>query len=84
MSNDRCNRLTEEFRFSGPLAVADSMGTDKQVDPSTLVWVDQAADVSFAGNTVSGAGPFMKHLVVTTPRATTSGVEGGVTVVTAP
>lgn len=43
--------------------VDTNTGSASGIDPTALVWIDNAGDVSLSGNTVRNAGPFLDNLI---------------------
>lgn len=57
-------------------------GVSNGVDPTALIWLDNAADVSLSGNTVRNPGPFLDNLVrASIDTSNLSGRDTGVRVV---
>ncbi|MFC1778047.1 right-handed parallel beta-helix repeat-containing protein [Pseudomonadota bacterium] len=57
-------------------------GESVGIDPTAVIWVDNASNVSFSGNTVSQLGPFGDSLLRSTSRSTDlSGQETGIRLV---
>ena len=65
-------------QFINPMRNQDDFGTDKGVDPSALIWINESSNVDLTGNVVSNPGPWLKDLVVATPTASGKGFDTGV------
>lgn len=64
--------LSNHFKNTHP--VASINGTGMGVDPTAVIWIDDAENVSLSGNTVKGIGPFGDNLIRVTEN--TAGLAG--------
>ncbi len=54
-------------KFIRPMINAKSLGKERSVDPTTLIWVDQSTKVQASGNTLESPGKFFGQAATATP-----------------
>jgi hypothetical protein len=71
------NGMIRNNRFVRPMFHPDTLGTEKNVETDSLVWLTECSGVTFSGNSVVQPGPEMRHIVRATKTAQGTGFDTG-------